>query len=80
LKKIYLVLQHAELGEVVWRKEGDPQICLYERQRTEREIRVEKDAVDDEKLFKTFQRRHQRKEAQRARISQLQLHPEMSTI
>jgi serine/threonine protein kinase len=24
LKKIYLVLEHVELGEVVWRKEGDP--------------------------------------------------------
>lgn len=39
-------------GEVVWRKEGDPQICLYERQRSERDTRGEKDTGDDEKPFK----------------------------
>ena len=60
--KIYLVLEHVELGEIVWCKEGDPQICLYERQRIERDIRGEKDEGDDEKPFKTLQRRHQRKE------------------
>ncbi|KAH6704378.1 kinase-like domain-containing protein, partial [Leptodontidium sp. MPI-SDFR-AT-0119] len=73
LKKIYLILEHAELGEVVWRKEGDPQICLYERRRIERDIKGEKDIADDEKHFKTLQRRHRREEAQRARTSQLQL-------
>jgi [calcium/calmodulin-dependent protein kinase] kinase len=73
LKKIYLVLEHVELGEIVWRKEGGPRVCLYEKQRIERDIRGEKDTGDDEKLFKTLQLRHQRKETQRARISQLQL-------
>lgn len=73
LKKIYLVLEYAELGEVVWRKERDPQICLYERYEIERGITREKDTGDDEKPFKILQRRHQRKEAQRAKIAQLQL-------
>jgi [calcium/calmodulin-dependent protein kinase] kinase len=71
LKKIYMVLEHVELGEIVWRKKGISQICLYERRRIEREIRGEKDTGDDEKYFKMIERRRQRKEAQRAMASQL---------
>lgn len=73
LKKIYMVLEHVELGEIVWRKKGVPQICLYERRRIERELRGERDTGDDEKYFKMIERRRQRKEAQRAKVSQLQL-------
>jgi SNF1-activating kinase 1 len=71
LKKIYMVLEHVELGEIVWRKKGVPQICLYERRRTEREQRGEKDTGDDEKIFRLFERRRQRREAHRAKLSQL---------
>ena len=73
LKKIYMVLEHVELGEIVWRRKGSPQICLYERRRIEREQKGEKDTGDDEKYFKMLERRRQRKEAQRAKVSQLHL-------
>jgi serine/threonine protein kinase len=69
LKKIYMVLEHVELGEVTWRKKGLPQICLYERRRVEREQRGE-DTGDDEKFFKMIDRRRQRKDAQRAKNTQ----------
>ncbi|KAG9237294.1 hypothetical protein BJ875DRAFT_164351 [Amylocarpus encephaloides] len=69
LKKIYMVLEHVELGEITWRKKGSPQICLYERRRIERERRGE-DTGDDEKFFKMIERRRQRKDAQRAKINQ----------
>jgi serine/threonine protein kinase len=73
LKKIYMVLEHVELGEIVWRKKGTQQICIYERRRIEREHHGEKETGDDEKYFKMVERRRQRREAQRAKISQLQL-------
>jgi SNF1-activating kinase 1 len=68
LKKIYMVLEHVELGEIVWRKKGAPQICLYERRRIEREQRGE-ETGDDEKFYKMIERRRQRKEAKRAQLS-----------
>lgn len=73
LKKIYMVLEHVELGEIVWRKKGTPQICIYERRRIEKEQAGEKETGDDEKYFKMIERRRQRKEQQRAKVSQLQL-------
>ncbi|KAE9377427.1 kinase-like protein [Stipitochalara longipes BDJ] len=79
LKKIYMVLEHVELGEIVWRKKGASQICIYERRRIEREQLGEKETGDDEKYFKMIERRRQQKEAKRAKISQLQLaqgHPD----
>ncbi|EHK99272.1 putative Serine/threonine-protein kinase ssp1 [Glarea lozoyensis 74030] len=69
LKKIYMVLEHVEYGEVTWRKKGMPQICLYERRRVEREQHGE-DTGDEEKFFKMIDRRRQRKDAQRAKITQ----------
>lgn len=41
---------------------GGPLICLCKRKRIGRDIRGAKHEGDDEKLFKTLQRRHQRKE------------------
>ncbi|KUJ06603.1 kinase-like protein [Mollisia scopiformis] len=73
LKKIYMVLEHVELGEIVWRKKGDKQICYYERRRIEREQNGEKETGDDEKYFKMLERRRLRKEAQKAKVSSLQL-------
>ncbi|KAF4628092.1 hypothetical protein G7Y89_g10061 [Cudoniella acicularis] len=68
LKKIYMVLEHVELGEIAWRKKGVQQICLYERRRIENEQHGDKDASEDgEKYFRMMERRRQRKEAQRAR-------------
>lgn len=71
LKKIYMVLEHVELGEITWRKKGAPRICLYERQRIEREQRGENDTGDGEKHYKMIERRRQRKETQRAKLSQI---------
>ncbi|KAL3420525.1 Serine/threonine-protein kinase ssp1 [Phlyctema vagabunda] len=79
LKKIYMVLEHVELGEIVWRKKGSPAICLHERRRIEKEIKGEQDTGEEEKFFKMVQRRRQRKEAQRSKLSNLQLqqgHPD----
>jgi [calcium/calmodulin-dependent protein kinase] kinase len=73
LKKIYMVLEHVELGEIVWRKKGVPQICLYERKRIDREQRGETDTGDDEKFFRMIERRRQRRAAQRAKASELHL-------
>lgn len=70
LKKIYMVLEHVELGEIVWRKKGVQQICLYERRRIDREQRGE-DTGDDEKFFKMLERRRQRNEARRAKASEI---------
>ncbi|RDW91620.1 kinase-like protein [Coleophoma crateriformis] len=71
LKKIYMVLEHVELGEVIWRKKGQPAICLHERRRIENELQGIPDTGEDEKFFKMVQRRRQRKEAQRSKVSQL---------
>jgi serine/threonine protein kinase len=68
-KKIYMILEYVELGEIVWRKKGTPQICLYERRRIEREMRGDKDAGQDEKFFQMIERRRLRKEQARAKHS-----------
>ncbi|ESZ89940.1 hypothetical protein SBOR_9677 [Sclerotinia borealis F-4128] len=72
LKKIYMVLEHVELGEIVWRRKGVRKISLYERRRIEREIRGEDDQGNDEAYFETLKRRRQRKEMNRARLFQFQ--------
>ena len=73
LKKIYMVLEHVELGEIIWRKKGVPQVCVYERRRIEREQRGEKESAEEEKYFKLIEKRRQTKEAKRAKLTQLQL-------
>jgi serine/threonine protein kinase len=73
LKKIYMVLEHVELGEIVWRKKGDKNICYYERRRIEREHRGEKETGDDEKYFKMLERRRLRNEAKKAKVSSREL-------
>ncbi|KAI9642730.1 hypothetical protein NHQ30_008461 [Ciborinia camelliae] len=72
LKKIYMVLEHVELGEIVWRRKGVRKISLYERRRIEREIRGEDDQGNDEAYFETLKRRRQRKEMKRAKLLQFQ--------
>ncbi|RKF65078.1 calcium/calmodulin-dependent protein kinase kinase 2/serine/threonine-protein kinase ssp1 [Golovinomyces cichoracearum] len=71
LKKIYMILEHVELGEIVWRRKGTPQICLYERRRIENQQTGEKDNSDDEKYFRKMDRRRARRTAKRAQNSQL---------
>jgi len=76
LKKIYMVLEHVELGEIVWRKKGTPLICLYERRRIERELRGDNDMGEEAHYFKIGNDRLLRREAQREKSSKLQLAPE----
>ncbi|KFY85056.1 hypothetical protein V500_08758 [Pseudogymnoascus sp. VKM F-4518 (FW-2643)] len=68
-KKIYMILEYVELGEIKWRRKGTPQICAFERRRIEREMRCEEDGGDEERLFKMFERRRIRKDAQRAKMA-----------
>ena len=70
LKKIYMVLEHVELGEIVWRKKGLPHICSYERRRVEREMRGQKPNAEEEKYELSLERRQAAKDAKRAKISQ----------
>ncbi|KAH6662733.1 hypothetical protein B0J14DRAFT_284996 [Halenospora varia] len=69
LKKIYMVLEHVELGEITWRKKGVARICKYERARINKERKGDNDTGDEEKYFKMIERRRLRKEAQRARLA-----------
>ncbi|KAG9256178.1 putative serine/threonine protein kinase [Emericellopsis atlantica] len=70
LKKIYMVLEHAELGEVVWRKKGLPHICQYERRRAEREARGDTRTVEEERYDQILEQRQVLKEYKRARMAQ----------
>ncbi|KAK3371609.1 hypothetical protein B0T24DRAFT_530906 [Lasiosphaeria ovina] len=73
LKKIYIALEHVELGEIIWRKKGLPHICSYERRRVEREMRGEKATPEEERYDRILEQRQQVKEAKRAKISQGQV-------
>ncbi|KAI9170864.1 Serine/threonine-protein kinase ssp1 [Paramyrothecium foliicola] len=70
LKKIYMVLEHVELGEIVWRKKGLPHICLYERRRIEREMRGEPPSAEEEKYEQLLERRQAIKKLKRAKMAQ----------
>ncbi|ATY61121.1 serine threonine [Cordyceps militaris] len=70
LKKIYMVLEHVELGEVVWRKKGLPHVCLYERRRAEREMRGEPPSQQEIQYDEMLERRQVIKELKRARMAQ----------
>jgi SNF1-activating kinase 1 len=70
LKKIYMVLEHVELGEVVWRKKGLPHICAFERSRVERETRG--GSLEEEQLDRLIEHRAAVKQEKRNKISQSQ--------
>jgi [calcium/calmodulin-dependent protein kinase] kinase len=70
LKKIYMILEHVELGEIVWRKKGLPLICANERRRIEREMRGEEPTPEETLYEQTLERRQALKDAKRERISQ----------
>ncbi|KAK3344656.1 hypothetical protein B0H65DRAFT_572860 [Neurospora tetraspora] len=74
LKKIYMVLEHVELGEVVWRKKGLPHICAYERRRQEREQLGALPDAREEEYLRFMEKRQAEKEAKRAHVAQ-QAHP-----
>ncbi|PKS05555.1 hypothetical protein jhhlp_008072 [Lomentospora prolificans] len=69
LRKIYMVLEHVELGEIVWRKKGLPHICQYERRRVEREMRDDPISPEEQKYNEILERRQALKELKRAKMS-----------
>ncbi|UKZ68323.1 uncharacterized protein TrAtP1_009362 [Trichoderma atroviride] len=70
LKKIYMVLEHVELGEIVWRKKGLPHVCWYERKRAEREVNGEAPSKEEQIYDQYLERRQALKEIKRARMAQ----------
>ncbi|KAF1849927.1 serine/threonine-protein kinase PAK1 [Cucurbitaria berberidis CBS 394.84] len=74
-KKVYIVLEHVELGEVKWRTEGAKEICLVEWRRFKRESHGIFDndsaALEDEKIIRVAHQqlaRQQRRLAREAHI------------
>ncbi|KAI1506128.1 hypothetical protein F5X99DRAFT_426154 [Biscogniauxia marginata] len=76
LKKIYMVLEHVELGEVVWRKKGLPNICNIERRRIEQEMRGELGSDDEERYVQLLEKRQAVNDMKRAKMRQSQKGPE----
>ncbi|KAI1118049.1 kinase-like protein [Nemania sp. NC0429] len=78
LKKIYVVLEHVELGEVVWRKKGLPFICAWERRMVEQGMYGESNSTDEEereRYLQLLERRRALNEIKRARMQQTQRGP-----
>ncbi|KAJ3557510.1 hypothetical protein NPX13_g9910 [Xylaria arbuscula] len=78
LKKIYVVLEHVELGEVVWRKKGLPYICLWERRMVEMGMTGELSSTDEEeseRYVQLLEKRHAINELKRAKMQESQRGP-----
>ncbi|KAI1750576.1 kinase-like protein [Xylaria castorea] len=78
LKKIYVVLEHVELGEVVWRKKGLPFICCWERRMVEKGMRGEPittDEEENERYHQLLERRRVVNNAKRAKMQETQRGP-----
>lgn len=74
-KKVYIVLEHVELGEVKWRAEGAPEVTLVEWRRFQREsggvFDDDNAALEDERIIrKAHQKlaRQRRREAREAHL------------
>ncbi|KKA28727.1 hypothetical protein TD95_004823 [Thielaviopsis punctulata] len=59
LKKIYMVLEYVELGEICWRKKGLPHICAHERRRVERDMRSSSFSAEDLEYNQQRRQEHQ---------------------
>ncbi|KAG5952459.1 hypothetical protein E4U53_000801 [Claviceps sorghi] len=71
LKKIYMVLEHVELGEIVWRKKGLPHICHHERRLVERETGgCQAFTAEEIEYNRLLERKQALKELKRARMAQ----------
>lgn len=75
-KKVYIVLEHVELGEVKWRAEGVREICLVEWRRIKREAKGIFDNPSaqrhDDKIIRLAQQRLAREQRRAARRAQAQ--------
>jgi [calcium/calmodulin-dependent protein kinase] kinase len=75
LKKIYVVLEHVELGEVVWRKKGLPFICHWERRLVERGMHGEQSSFDEdegERYLQLLERRQALNHIKRTKMQETQ--------
>lgn len=74
-KKVYIVLEHVELGEVKWRTEGAKEICLVEWRRFKRESQGIFDndsaAMEDERIIRVAHQRLARQQRRLIRQAQL---------
>jgi serine/threonine protein kinase len=70
-KKVYIVLEHVELGEVKWRTEGAREICLVEWRRFKRESKGifdnESAAMEDERIVRVAHQKLAREQRRRNR-------------
>ncbi|KAH7085013.1 hypothetical protein BKA63DRAFT_401978 [Paraphoma chrysanthemicola] len=70
-RKVYIVLEHVELGEVKWRTEGAREICLVEWRRFKRESRGifdnESAAMEDERIIRVAHQKLAREQRRRNR-------------
>ncbi|KAF2833998.1 kinase-like protein [Ophiobolus disseminans] len=73
-KKVYIVLEHVELGEVKWRIEGAKEICLVEWRRIKRESKGifdnESAAMEDERIIRVAHQKLAREQRRRNREAQ----------
>jgi serine/threonine protein kinase len=70
-KKVYIVLEHVELGEVRWRTEGAREICLVEWRRFKRESKGvfdnESATMEDERIVRVAHQKLAREQRRRNR-------------
>lgn len=70
-KKVYIVLEHVELGEVKWRTEGAKEICLVEWRRIKRESQGifdnESAVLEDERIIRIAHEKLARQQRRTAR-------------
>ncbi|USP76584.1 hypothetical protein yc1106_03858 [Curvularia clavata] len=84
-KKVYIVLEHVELGEVKWRIEGAKEICLVEWRRFKRESQGVFDndsaAREDENIIRIAHQklaRQQRRAAREAHLRRKEGDPDLA--
>jgi serine/threonine protein kinase len=74
-RKVYIVLEHVELGEVKWRTEGAREICLVEWRRFKRESNGifdnESAAMEDQHIIKVAHQKLAREQRRRNREQQV---------
>lgn len=83
-KKVYIILEHVELGEVRWRTDGDEAICLIEWLRYQKKARggtvTEQLTPEERQLLKTVQRKALKAQHKRRLIARTKLgHPEFES-
>lgn len=70
-KKVYIVLEHVEMGEVKWQAEAPREIALVEWRRLDREAHGifdnEAEFLEDEHILREAQKRRQKKERRKLR-------------